>query len=58
MSTRKIDAGFEKYNSEVRVIGLQRRKQILGKFYKPQEKDDFDSVMDILEKEMCIEHLD
>jgi len=40
LSTRKIDAGFEKYNSEVRVIGLQRRKQILGKFYKPQEKDD------------------
>ena len=40
LSTRKIDSGFEKYNSEVRVIGLQRRKQILGKFYKPQEKDD------------------
>ena len=52
LSTRKIDAGFEKYNAEVRIIGLQKRKQILGKFYKPQEKDDdaINKIVTILNK--------
>lgn len=52
LSTRKIDSGFEKYNSEVRIIGLQKRKQILGKFYRPQEKDDdpINKIVTVLNK--------
>ena len=49
ISTRKIDNSYEKYNKEARILGLLRRKQILGKFYKSSEKDD-----DILMKDVNI----
>jgi|TARA_B100001540_G_scaffold312363_1_gene333355 ribosome recycling factor len=40
LSTRKIDSAYERFNKEARLLGLLRRKQILGKYFKPQEKDD------------------
>ena len=40
LSTRKIDGAYERFNKEARILGLLRRKQILGKYFKPQEKDD------------------
>ena len=49
ISTRKIDNSYEKYNKEARILGLLRRKQILGKFYKSSEKDD-----DLLMKDVNI----
>ena len=47
LSTKKIDAAYEKFNKEARILGLLRRKQILGKFYKPSEKDDEILIKDV-----------
>ena len=45
--TKKIDAAYEKFNKEARILGLLRRKQILGKFYRPSEKDDEILIKDV-----------
>ena len=47
LSTKKIDAAYEKFNKEARILGLLRRKQILGKFYRPSEKDDEILIKDV-----------
>ena len=47
LSTKKIDLAYEKFNKEARILGLLRRKQILGKFYKPSEKDDEILIKDV-----------
>ena len=47
LSTKKIDGAYEKYNKEARIVGLLRRKQILGKFYRPSEKDDEILIKDV-----------
>ena len=47
LSTKKIDVAYEKYNKEARILGLLRRKQILGKFYRPSEKDDEILIKDV-----------
>jgi len=47
LSTRKIDAAYERFNKEARILGLLRRKQILGTYFKPQEKDDEALLKDV-----------
>ena len=47
LSTKKIDLAYEKFNKEARILGLLRRKQILGKYYKPSEKDDEILIKDV-----------
>ena len=47
LSTRKIDGAYERFNKEARILGLLRRKQILGTYFKPIEKDDEILLKDI-----------
>ena len=40
IATRKIESQFEKSNDDGQLLGVLRRKQILGNYFKPTEKKD------------------
>ena len=40
IATKKIDANVERVTKEIKLIGLYKRKQILGSFFKTVERDD------------------
>ncbi len=42
IATRKIDINLERCTKEIKIIGLMKRKKILGSFFKPVERDDND----------------
>ena len=40
IATRKIESRYEKSNDDGQLLGVLRRKQILGNYFKPTEKGD------------------
>ena len=54
IATKKIDANLERCTKEVRIIGLMKRKQILGSFFKTVERDDADLIK-IINKRVKLE---
>ncbi len=44
IATKKIDTNLERCTKEVRIIGLMKRKQILGSFFRTVERDDADLI--------------
>ena len=54
IATKKIDANLERCTKEVRIIGLMKRKKILGSFFKTVERDDAD-LLKIINKRVKLE---
>ena len=54
IATKKIDTNLERCTKEVRIIGLMKRKQILGSFFKTVERDDADLIK-IINKRVKLE---
>ncbi len=54
IATKKIDTNLERCSKEVRIIGLMKRKQILGSFFKTVERDDADLIK-IISKRVKLE---
>ena len=50
IATKKIDLHLERCTKEIRIIGLMKRKQILGSFFKVVERDDPDLLKDITKR--------
>ena len=47
ISSKKIENAYERCTKEIRIIGLMRRKQILGSFYTSTERDDVELLKEI-----------
>ena len=54
IATKKIDANLERCTKEIRIIGLMKRKQILGSFFKTVERDDAD-LLKVINKRIKLE---
>ena len=50
ISTKKIDLAFERCTKEIRVMGLIKRKNILGSFFTTVERDDPDLLKEIAKR--------
>jgi ribosome recycling factor len=50
ISTKKIDLAFERCTKEIRVMGLIKRKSILGNFFTTVERDDPDLLKEIAKR--------
>ena len=47
ISTKKIDRAYERCVKEIRILGLMRRKFILGSFFRAVERDDVELLKEI-----------
>ena len=47
ISSKKIENTYERCTKEIRIIGLMRRKKILGSFYSSNERDDVELLKEI-----------
>ena len=47
ISSKKIEIAYERCTKEVRIIGLMRRKYILGSFFSSTERDDVELIKEI-----------
>ena len=54
LATRKIDLHLERCTKEIRIIGLMKRKKILGSFFKTVERDDAD-LLKVINKRVKLE---
>ena len=54
VATKKIDLHLERCTKEIRIIGLMKRKNILGNFFKAVERDDVD-LLKIITKRIKLE---
>ena len=54
IATKKIDANLERVTKEIKLIGLYKRKKILGSFFKTVERDDAD-LLKIITKRVKLE---
>ena len=54
MATKKIDLHLERCTKEIRIIGLMKRKQILGSVFKVVERDDAD-LLKVITKRVKLE---
>ena len=54
IATKKIDANVERVTKEIKLIGLYKRKQILGSFFKTVERDDAE-LLKIVTKRIKLE---
>lgn len=54
IATKKIDLHLERCTKEIRIIGLMKRKQILGSFFKVVERDDPD-LLKVIAKRVKLE---
>ena len=54
VATKKIDVNLERCTKEIKIIGLMKRKKILGSFFKPVERDDAD-FLKIINKRLKLE---
>ena len=54
MATKKIDLHLERCTKEIRIIGLMKRKKILGSFFKVVERDDPD-LLKVITKRIKLE---
>ena len=44
VAVKKIDNALERITKEIRIVGVMKRKAILGSFFKTIERDDADIV--------------
>ena len=54
IATKKIDLNLERCTREIRIIGLMKRKKILGSFFKVVERDDPD-LLKVITKRVKLE---
>ena len=54
IATKKIDLHLERCTKEIRIIGLMKRKKILGSFFKAVERDDAD-LLKVIAKRVKLE---
>ena len=54
IATKKIDLHLERCTKEIRIIGLMKRKKILGSFFKVVERDDAD-LLKVITKRVKLE---
>ena len=54
IATKKIDLHLERCTKEIRIIGLMKRKKILGSFFKVVERDDPD-LLKVITKRVKLE---
>ncbi|MDC0456347.1 ribosome recycling factor [Alphaproteobacteria bacterium] len=54
IATKKIDLHLERCTKEIRIIGLMKRKKILGSFFKVVERDDAD-LLKVIAKRVKLE---
>ena len=54
MATKKIDLHLERCTKEIRIMGLMKRKNILGSFFKVAERDDAE-FLKIISKRVKLE---
>ena len=54
IATKKIDLHLERCTKEIRIIGLMKRKKILGSFFKVVERDDPD-LLKVINKRVKLE---
>ena len=54
IATKKIDLHLERCTKEIRIMGLMKRKQILGSFFKVVERDDPD-LLKVITKRVKLE---
>ena len=47
ISSKKIENAYERCTKEIRIIGLIRRKKILGSFFSSTERDDVELLKEI-----------
>jgi ribosome recycling factor len=54
LATKKIDLHLERCTKEIRIIGLMKRKKILGSYFKVVERDDAD-LLKVITKRIKLE---
>ena len=54
IATKKIDLHLERCTKEIRIIGLMKRKNILGSFFKVVERDDSE-LLKVIAKRVKLE---
>ena len=54
LANKRINDNLDRCNQEVRIIGLMKRKKILGSFFKTVERDDND-LLKIINKRLKLE---
>jgi hypothetical protein len=54
LATKRINDNLDRCTQEVRIIGLMKRKKILGSFFKTVERDDND-LLKIINKRIKLE---
>lgn len=54
LATKRINDNLDRCTQEVRIIGLMKRKKILGSFFKTVERDDND-LLKIINKRLKLE---
>jgi ribosome recycling factor len=47
ISSKKIDNAYERCTKEIRIMGLMRRKKILGSFFSSSERDDVELLKEV-----------
>ena len=47
ISSKKIDNAYERCTKEIRIMGLMRRKKILGSFFITTERDDVELLKEV-----------
>ena len=47
ISSKKIDNAYERCTKEIRIMGLIKRKKILGSFFSTTERDDVELLKDV-----------
>jgi ribosome recycling factor len=47
ISSKKIDNAYERCTKEIRIMGLMRRKKILGSFFVTTERDDVELLKEV-----------
>ena len=47
ISSKKIEIAYERCTKEIKIIGVMRRKQVLGSFFNSSEKDDVELLKEI-----------
>jgi ribosome recycling factor len=50
ISSKKIERAYDRCTKEIRIIGLMRRREILGRFYTSVEKDDVELLKEIIKR--------
>ncbi len=50
LATKKIDFALDRCTKEIRLMGLHKRKQILGSFFKTVERDDAELLKTITKR--------